>query len=149
MFFRLAKLSVLLEKRDKFLLGQFTATNPTLDDYKDKLEFFSTLSAELKTQSHIDVGCIRIRYSEYNDRLIERCDFWHSAYGQQLIHECGKIMRQFSAHTTVNENQPIRIVIVIVLGNFERTRFDPNWSFFILFKSRIHGFIVTDFDTYV
>lgn len=94
----------LFDKREEMIIDQFAATNPTLNDYKVKLTFFSTLANGLESQSHVNLGCIRLDYSEHNDKLLERCYFWHSLYGKQLILECNKIMTTFTESITVNEN---------------------------------------------
>lgn len=95
----------LFDNREEMIIDQFAATNPTLNDYKEKLNIFSKLADGLESQSHIDQGCIRLDYSGYNDKLLERCYFWHSLYEKQLILECNKIMISFSEKITVNENK--------------------------------------------
>lgn len=78
------------------IISLFAATNPTLNDYKEKFTSLSVLSESLtKDQSYVDVGCMRIDYSEYKAKLLERCIFWHSVFGKQLILECDKIMAIF------------------------------------------------------
>lgn len=85
------------------IMGLFAATNPTLNDYKEKFTWLSVLSENLtKGQSYVDVGCIRIDYSEYKVKQLERCVFWHSAFGKQLILECDIIMMTFSEKIKVS-----------------------------------------------
>lgn len=83
------------------MIDQFAATNPTLKDYVNQLEFFSQLSNGFRSQSYIDVGCVRFDYSEYNDKLIDRCDFWLSMYGEQLMRDCNTVMSAFTEKITV------------------------------------------------
>lgn len=90
--------------KQKEIIDHFTSTNPTQNDYKEKLEFFALLEDGLKSQSHIDLGCIRLNYSEYNDKLLEQCVFWYFTYGKQLILECNNIMTSFSERISVNGN---------------------------------------------
>lgn len=89
----------------------FAATNPSIDDYGEKIEFFSSLSEELRTQSYIDVGCIRLDYSEYKYKLLERCEFWHSIFGKQFLRECDEIMMAFSKKITVNGSIYLPIIL--------------------------------------
>lgn len=118
------KFGFLFEKREGMIIEQFAATNPTLNDYKEKLNIFSALADSLENQSHVNLGCIRLDYSEYNDKLLERCYFWHSAYGKQLTLECDKIMTSFSERITVNGNirpQQLLIIIELVISLFYRS----------------------------
>lgn len=105
---RFARFSFLFDEEDGSVTSLFAKTEPTLKDYGDRLEFFSTLSNELRSQSHLDLGCVRIDYSEFNDRLLERCVFWHSLYGERLLLECAQTMAAFTDRISVNDDVFIR-----------------------------------------
>lgn len=82
-------------------ISNFAATNPTLNDYKEKLKSFTTLLNSFENHSYLDAGCLRLDFSEYNVKLIERCKFWYLVYGKQLITECEKMIIIFSNKATV------------------------------------------------
>eukprot|EP00102_Acyrthosiphon_pisum_P010472 XP_008178796.1 PREDICTED: uncharacterized protein LOC100572790 isoform X2 [Acyrthosiphon pisum] len=102
---KFAGFGFMFEKRNKLIIDQFSETNPTLADYKEKLKYFLTLSTRVECELHIDYGCIRIDVSNYIIVLRERCDFWHSVYGNQLILECDSIMAKFSQRIMSLEKQ--------------------------------------------
>jgi len=95
----------MFEKRNKLIIDQFSETNPTLADYGEKLKYFLALSTRVESELHIDYGCIRIDVSDYIIVLRERCDFWHSVYGNQLILECDDIMAKFSQRIMVTDQK--------------------------------------------
>jgi len=105
---RFAGFGFMFEKRNKLIIDQFSETNPTLVDYGEKLKYFLTLSTSVECELHIDHGCIRIDISDYIIVLRERCDFWHTIYGNQLILECDNIMAKFSRRIMVSDQKRYR-----------------------------------------
>lgn len=96
------KFNFIFEEKDKLVIDAFATSNPTINDYGQKIKFFSAISDELKTQSYMNVGCIRLDFSEYKYKVQAQCAFWHSIYGKQLLRECDTMMTAFSNKIKVN-----------------------------------------------
>ncbi|XP_050527907.1 dynein axonemal heavy chain 10 [Daktulosphaira vitifoliae] len=98
---KLKKLNFLFKNQENVVIDSFSQTNPKLQDYKRQLNFFRSLSEGLKKQTpYMDIGCIRINYSDYINKLISQCSFWHSMYGMRMMYECKVAMLEFSSIIT-------------------------------------------------
>ncbi|XP_025421991.1 uncharacterized protein LOC112691804 [Sipha flava] len=104
-FTRFKKFRFLSEKQDELIIRRFTETNPTLDDYNEKIGFFISLYKMIEEYKYMDLGCVRLDNTKLINKFMEQCQFWISIYGKSLKSHCKTILTTFLERIMALEEQ--------------------------------------------